>query len=157
MTDARSPKRVVFLDRQKGDRDVLRVLDLKTGQAIWEQSYDSGRFRGGYAGSRSTPTVDADRVYTVGVNGQIYCFDVGSKKVIWNKSLRNDFGAEPGDWGFAQSPLLVDDKLIVSAAGGDNGLIALNKDTGAVIWNSGVPIRLPTRSAGARIPLSVLT
>lgn len=128
--------KVFLLDRQDNDRDVFRVLDLKTGQTIWEQPYTTGKFRGGYSGSRSTPTVDGNRVYTVGVLGHVCCFDVATKKPVWNKNIRADFGAQAGDWGFAQSPLVVGDMVILSVAGGSNGLVALNKNTGATMWKT---------------------
>jgi outer membrane protein assembly factor BamB len=127
--------KVFLLDRQD-DRDIFRVLDLKSGQTIWEQPYTTGKFRGGYSGSRSTPTIDGNRAYTVGVLGHVTCFDIAAKKPLWQKNLRNDFGAQSGDWGFAQSPLIVGDMVIVSAAGGSNGLVALDKNTGNTIWRT---------------------
>jgi len=128
--------KVYLLDRQNDVGDVLRVLDLKTGDSLWEQSYSTPRFRGGYPGSRGTPTVDGDRVYTVGVLGHVTCFDVATKRIVWAKSLAKDFGAQAGDWGFAQSPLLLGKLIIVSAAGGSSGLVALNKDTGELVWKT---------------------
>src|SRR5688572_4638820 len=89
--------KVFLLDRQD-DRDIFRVLDLKSGQTIWEQPYTTGKFRGGYSGSRSTPTIDGNRAYTVGVLGHVTCFDIAAKKPLWQKNLRNDFGAQSGDW-----------------------------------------------------------
>ena len=128
--------KVFLLDRHENERDVFRVLDLKTGNTIWEQPYITGKFRGGYSGSRSTPTVDGNRVYTVGVLGHVFCFDVAAKKPVWDRNLRTHFGAQAGDWGFAQSPLVVGDLLIISVAGGSNGLAALNKNTGATVWKT---------------------
>jgi outer membrane protein assembly factor BamB len=131
-----SGQKVYLLDR-KGEQDIFRVLDLKTGRMIWEQGYAAGRYQdGGYHGSRSTPTIDGDRAYTVGPSGHVCCFDVAARKPVWDKSLRSDFGAKPGGWGFAQSPLVVGDLVIVSASGGPNGLVALNKETGAVAWKT---------------------
>jgi outer membrane protein assembly factor BamB len=126
--------KVYLLDRQGNDRDVFRVLDLKTGETVWEHPYATGSFRGGYAGSRSTPTIDQDRAYTVGVLGQVTCFDLNAKKIAWSRSLSKDFGGRAGDWGFAQSPLVMGDLVVLSAAGGRNGLVALNKKTGAPAW-----------------------
>jgi outer membrane protein assembly factor BamB len=126
--------KVFLLDRQGNDRDVFRVLDLKTGKSLWEQPYSTGGFRGGYPGSRGTPTIEGDRAYTVGVLGHVNGFDLAGRKIVWSKSLSKDFGARPGDWGFAQSPLIVGDLVVVSAAGGRNGLVALNRNTGAPVW-----------------------
>ncbi|MGB7157788.1 MAG: PQQ-binding-like beta-propeller repeat protein [Tepidisphaeraceae bacterium] len=128
--------KVFLLDRKGNEADVFRVLDLKTGRSLWEQSYAAPGFRGGYPGSRGTPTVVENRAYTVGVMGHVHCFDFTEKKVIWGKSLAKDFGARPGGWGFAQSPLVAGDVIVVSAAGGRNGLVALNKNTGETAWKT---------------------
>jgi outer membrane protein assembly factor BamB len=128
--------KVFLLDRKGNDADVFRVLDLKTGKAQWDQPYATEGFRGGYPGSRGTPTLEGGRAYTVGVLGHVHCFDVAGKSIVWAKSLPKDFGARPGGWGFAQSPLLVGDLVVVSAAGGSNGLVALNKNTGETVWKT---------------------
>jgi outer membrane protein assembly factor BamB len=127
--------KVHLLDR-KGDRDVFRVLDLKTGESLWELAYPTGAFRGGYPGSRGTPTIDGTRAYTVGVMGHVHCFDLAAKKIVWSKSLTKDFGARAGGWGFAQSPLVMGDLVVLSAAGGRNGVVALDKSTGATVWTT---------------------
>jgi len=128
--------KVYLLDRKGNDRDVFRVLDLKTGELLWELPYTTGAFRGGFAGSRSTPTIDGNRAYTVGVLGHVHCYDLTAKKIVWSKSLSKDFGARAGDWGFAQSPLVMGDLVVLSVAGGRNGVVALNKDTGAPVWTT---------------------
>jgi outer membrane protein assembly factor BamB len=128
--------KVYLLDRQRNDRDVFRVLNLKTGQTLWEQPYQTGGFRGGYSGSRGTPTIEGDRAYTVGVLGHVTCFDLKTKRIAWSKSLAKDFGARSGDWGFAQSPLIVGDLVVLSAAGGRSGVVALNKNTGNTAWTT---------------------
>jgi outer membrane protein assembly factor BamB len=128
--------KVYLLDLSNNERDIFRILDLKTGQELWEYSYTTGPLKASHRGSRSTPTVDGDRVYTVGVMGEFQCFDVESKKVVWKKSLREDFGADAVPWGFAQSPLILRDMVITAAVGKSTGLIALNKLTGETIWKS---------------------
>jgi outer membrane protein assembly factor BamB len=126
--------KVCMLDRKNSQEDIFRVLDLKTGQTIWEHVNASPDRRGAYPGSRGTPTLEGDRAYVVGVSGMLTCFDIAAKKVAWSKSLMKDLGAGNAPWGFAQSPLIVRDMLIISASGGKSGLIALNKQNGEVIW-----------------------
>ena len=128
--------KVYLLDRGNNDRDIFRVLDLKTGASLWEFPYATGPLKASHPGSRSTPTVDGDRVYTVGPMGEFHCFDVPGRKVVWKKSLREDFAADAVPWGFAQSPLILRDMVITAAAGKTTGLIALNKHTGETIWKS---------------------
>jgi len=128
--------KVYLLDRDGNERDIFRVLDLKTGETLWEYPYATGPLKASHPGSRSTPTVDGDRVYTIGLMGDVHCFDVPGRKVVWNKSLRTDFDADAVPWGFAQSPLILRDMVIAAAPGKTTGLIALNKLTGETIWKS---------------------
>jgi outer membrane protein assembly factor BamB len=127
--------KVYLLDRVKGKADTLRVFDLKTGKEEWSASYDApGRVS--HPGSRSTPFVDGDHVYTVGTFGHLYCFSTKTHKPVWNKNIKEEFGAKAGRWGFGQSPLVTGDLVIVSIQSGKHGLAAFNKLTGKVAWKS---------------------
>ena len=128
--------KVYLLDRVSGRSDVLRVFDLKTGKELWASSYRApGRVS--HPGSRSTPFVDGQYVYTVGTFGHLHCFDMKALKVLWSTDISQTLGAKRGGWGSAQSPLVMGDLVIVSVQGREHGLAALNKLTGKVVWQSG--------------------
>ncbi|MDB5392205.1 MAG: hypothetical protein JWM11_7851, partial [Planctomycetaceae bacterium] len=96
-----------------------------------------GGYRNGMGdGPRGTPTVDDDRVYVEGGNGDLLCLEVATGKTIWNVNLRNDFGGGTPGWGYSESPLIVDDLVIVTPGGKGGTLLALNKLTGKVVWQS---------------------
>lgn len=98
-------------------------------------------FYGGYRngqgdGPRGTPTIDGDRVYAEGGNGDLSCLDLKTGESIWYTSLTKDLGGSRPGWGYSESPLVVGD-LVVVTPGGDGGTItALNKLTGEVVWRS---------------------
>lgn len=127
---------VFVLDRPDSDSDVLRVFDLQKGGELWRYQYESkGRFS--HPGSRSTPTVDDDHVYSVSSLGQVYCISRKTHKPVWTLHINKEYPEGRLKWGFAQSPLLHDGKLIVTPVSPDSpGLIAINKDDGKVIWES---------------------
>jgi len=128
--------KVYLLDRVRRTADKLRVFDLKTGDEEWSVSYPApGRVS--HPGSRSTPFVDGEHVYTVGTFGQLHCFSIKTHKSVWNKDLTKDFGAKAGRWGFGQSPLVVGETVVVSIQSGEHGLAAFNKLTGKEVWKSG--------------------
>ncbi len=127
---------VFILDRKEEAADVLRVFDLMKGTELWSFEY-SAPGRSDHAGSRSTPTVDSEHVYTCGGFGNVYCIDRGSHKPIWSLNLQEKYKSGKLGWGFAQSPLLVGDHVIVSPVEPTTpGLIALDKNTGKVVWES---------------------
>lgn len=127
---------VYLLDRDDG-KNVLRCYALDGGKELWSKSFDQpGRLQ--YDGSRATPTVGEERVYAMGPFGNLYCLDRKSHELVWTKNMMKEFGAQrPHRFGFAQSPLLYKDKLIVSFSTGKGGVVALDKKTGAVLWNNG--------------------
>src|SRR4030042_890039 len=84
-----SDGKVYVLDRDGNEKDVLRCLDLTTGEEQWSYSYDApGRVQ--HPGSRSTPAIDGNYVYTCGSFGDLYCFDKNTHKPVWNKNVWKD-------------------------------------------------------------------
>jgi len=122
---------------RQGTERVL-CLDEKTGEAIWKHEYDCPYTGLQYpAGPRCTPTVDGDRVYTLGAMGDLLCLDVGKGTVLWSKNFPKDYGAKVPQWGFAAHPLIDGDKLICLGGGSDDRLvIAFDKKTGKQLWAS---------------------
>ena len=126
---------VYVLDREDDARDVLRCLSLDTGKEIWRRAYEvAGKLS--YPGSRSTPTVDEKLIFTVGGFGHVHAFDRQTGEVIWGFDLREKFKSPVPNWGFAQSPLLYKDWVIVAPMAEDVGLAAVDKATGEVAWKS---------------------
>src|SRR5436190_10623730 len=82
---------VYLLDRDEAVGDTLRVLDLASGKELWTFAYEAaGKFM--FAGSRTTPTVDGDHVYTVGPMGDLHAINIKTRKPTWRKSIWKDFG-----------------------------------------------------------------
>ncbi len=82
---------VYLLDRDEKVGDNLRVFDLASGKELWNFAYDApGSFM--FAGSRTTPTVDGDHVYTSGPVGDLYCINTKTRKPVWQKNIWKDFG-----------------------------------------------------------------
>jgi len=115
--------------------DTVYCFDARTGEELWKRSYPCPLEPKWYdGGTLSTPTVDAGKVYTLSKMGDFFCLDARSGEVLWRKQLNKELGCELPTWHFASSALIVDDKVVlnVGAAG-----LALNKDTGEVVWQSG--------------------
>ncbi|MCA9173765.1 MAG: PQQ-binding-like beta-propeller repeat protein [Planctomycetales bacterium] len=100
------------------------------------RAIDGGYRNGMGDGPRGTPTVDGARLYVEGGNGHVSCLNVADGATIWQVSLRDDFGGGRPGWGYSESPLIVDDLVIVTPGGNGGTLAALDKNTGEVIWRT---------------------
>jgi hypothetical protein len=138
-----SEGKVYLLDRDEEVGDKLRVLDLASGRELWSFDYAApGKFM--FTGSRTTPTVEGDRVYTSGPLGDLYCIDTKTRRPRWHKNIWKDFGGgELPRWAIVQHPLLYGDLLIVAAQTTEAGVVAYDKLTGELKWKSAPLSGLP--------------
>ena len=128
---------VYLLDRDEKVGDTLRVLDLATGKELWSFAYKApGSFM--FAGSRTTPTVDAGHVYTVGPLGDLHAISIATRKPVWQKNIWKDFGGGERlpQWAIVQNPLIYGDLLIVAPQTSQAGVVAYDKRTGELKWKS---------------------
>ncbi|HET6250490.1 MAG TPA: PQQ-binding-like beta-propeller repeat protein [Tepidisphaeraceae bacterium] len=124
----------IFTMGDHGDVADVMALDMD-GKTLWTTKI--GKSGGSTApGTRSTPTVDGDRVYAMGQFGDLVCLEAGTGKEVWHKDLRKELSGEMGGWGYAESPLVDGDKLICTPGGKQGTVAAFDKKTGDVIWRS---------------------
>lgn len=111
-------------------------LDAEDGSSLWTHQYDCP-YRIAYAGGpRTTPTVDGERVYTLGAEGDLHCLDVTDGSVLWSKQLRNEFQTKTPVWGFCGHPLVDGRKLICLVGGTDSVVVAFDKMSGEELWRA---------------------
>ena len=119
----------------KGTERIL-CFDEKTGKQLWKHDYPRTYEISYPAGPRATPTVDGDRVYTLGAEGDLLCLSVERGTVVWQRNLPDEYETETPIWGFAAHPLIDGSKLICLAGGDGSAAIALDKLTGKEVWRS---------------------
>ena len=143
---------------QDGDDEVVVCWDAVSGKELWRFPYES-RFTKEVVGPRSTPTIDGDRVYTVGARGRLCCLNVKTGKKIWDSDLMADFDAPLPQWGFSFSPLVEGDLLLTSPGGLDGrSIVAFDKMTGKVHWkqlDDPAGYSSPVISHAAKVPQAV--
>lgn len=123
---------------QRRDREAVTAYDVKTGRELWAFTYPAAfdEVLGG-PGPRATPVYHDGSIYSLGAKGDFYCLDATTGKPKWSKNILTDNGAANVQWAMAGSPLIVDDRVIVTP-GGTSGksIVAYNRLTGAPVWQS---------------------
>ena len=126
----------LFTQGVKAGKQYLIAIDAETGEIEWETQHGrpySNR-RGG--GPRGTPTVDGDRVYALGGDGNLICADASTGAKIWEKHLLKTYRARNINWGISESPLVDGNRLVVNAGGRGASIVALDKATGDELWKT---------------------
>lgn len=120
----------------RGDREYIIAFDVATGKELWARENGSRYQDSRGDGPRGTPTIDGDRLYALGGNGDLSSLDIKNGKVVWTMNILTTFGGKNLKWGISESPLVIGEKLLVNAGGPDASVLALNKKDGSVIWKS---------------------
>jgi len=116
--------------------DVWRCLDAATGRQLWTLSYPAAGEMDYTNSPRAAAVIDGQRVYLLGAFGDLHCVGLDHGRVIWNCNFRETFVPELPTWGYCGSPLIVDDKVVVSTCAPDAALVAMDKKTGKVVWQT---------------------
>jgi outer membrane protein assembly factor BamB len=124
---------------QRGEEEQVTCYHVADGRPLWSHS-DRARYASTLAGEgpRCTPTVVGNRVFTLGATGILNCHARDTGEVIWARNIADDAGTRPPEWGYSGSPLVFEDKVIVSAGGRDGrSLLAYDAETGEPVWSAG--------------------
>jgi outer membrane protein assembly factor BamB len=133
--------RVYGFDR-RGNRERVFCLDAGKGTPLWETGWEADYSRLQYgAGPRAAPTTHDGRLYALGATGKFVCLELptgtSTAKTLWEHNLTAEFDAAVPNWGFASSPLVEGDLVIVQAGGKQGSVVAFDRRTGEPRWAAG--------------------
>jgi outer membrane protein assembly factor BamB len=124
----------IFLSGMEGSVGYVYCLS-EDGKLLWKSSYGS-EFDSSYPGSRATPVIDGELLYMLSGTGDLACMNAKNGRIVWNKSLVDEYGGRVLQWGFNETLVIHGNKLICTPGGKTHNVIALDKNTGTLIWSS---------------------
>ena len=131
---------VIYTMGDKGGVGRLLALRASDGAIIWSAEVGAAGApvlpKYHYPGPRCTPAVSDGLVFALDAWGELVCVDAADGKEQWRKNFSNDFGGKPPTWGFSESPLVDGDRVIVTPGGKKGAVVALDKKTGRLLWQT---------------------
>lgn len=125
---------IVYVTGAVGIMDVLIAYDNK-GEKLWETPF--GRvWDGSYEHSRSSPIIEDGEIYLLSGIGDVSCLDALTGEIIWSVKAVDEFKGKAGRFGYSESLIIVDDKVLFTPAGNQTTMVALNKLDGKTVWQS---------------------
>lgn len=131
---------VYVMDRQKNPKEVERVICFNTesGRELWKHEWDVSYGGMEYGtGPRASVNITDDKAYALGATGVAVCLDAATGKVVWEVNTVESFGAKVPQWGFAASPVIDGDRVLLHVGAKKGSVIALNKNSGKEVWRGG--------------------
>jgi outer membrane protein assembly factor BamB len=147
----------LYTQEQRGDDELVSCYGVQTGEPVWRHG-DPVRFweSNAGAGPRATPTLHGGRLYAFGATGILNAIDARDGSVLWSRNAASDTGRAVPHWGFAGSPLVVGDVVIVAASG---TLVAYGVASGEPRWQGpprGGSYSSPHLSTAGGVPQVIL-
>ena len=138
----------------RGDREMTLCFDVETGRELWATQTGAAYREGQGNGPRGTPTIDGNRVYVLGANGDLACLDLDTGARQWGGNILQEFGGSNITWGISESVLIDGDRLICTPGGRAATMVALDKASGRTIWQARVPSN-PQAAYSSIVPLEL--
>lgn len=114
------------------EKTVVTALDL-SGAIAW-QAEAGAAWTKSHPGTRSTPTIDGDRVYYENPHGDVFCFHAKTGQEIWQRNILTDFAGKNIKWALAESVIVDGNRVICAPFGQKASVVALDKRTGKTVW-----------------------
>jgi outer membrane protein assembly factor BamB len=124
----------IYASGKIGSMDHLTCIDFE-GNMKWQVAYGQS-WDQSYPNTRSSPTIEGDRIYIISGIGELVCLNTETGEINWKINVDKEYQAEWHDWGVAESPLIVGNKVICSPAGALTTFVAFDKMTGQEIWKT---------------------
>jgi outer membrane protein assembly factor BamB len=142
-------------------QEVVACFDADTGKPVWDYKMNMTQtevpfHRLGWSNPLGDP--GTGRVYALGAQCNLLCFDGNDGKVIWQRQMTEEFGMISTFGGRTPTPSLDEDQVFIGGVAfgwGDNAraqyrIFAFDKNSGELNWTNGtggLPVDSPYQTA----------
>lgn len=133
---------MLFGMSNRDGKEIVWAISESDGKEVWATPLGDAVQQGvpqSKEGPACTPAIDGERLFVIGMGGKVACLSIAGGKVLWQRSLTQDFGGTLPMWSYRESPLVDGVKLVCTPGGPDAAVVALNKLTGETIWKCRLP------------------
>ena len=129
----------IFLNVAASEEIQLWCIDRNTGVPIWKKHVSDGNHRQRKQNMSSpSPVTEGQNVYVMTGTGILTAFNFDGDQ-LWRRDIQEDYGPFGLNWGYASSPLLVEDGLFVQVLHGmrtddPSYVLRIDKNTGQTVW-----------------------
>jgi len=117
-------------------KEMLLAYNSSSGKKLWEVHVGELLTNGWGDGPRMSPTISNGKIYALGARGNLLCVLAKNGKLVWKKSLVDDLGGKVPGWGYTESVLVDQGKVICTPGGKDGAIAALDAESGRTIWRT---------------------
>jgi len=131
---------ILYTMYRTGSTETVIAADAGSGKTIWEYAYSASFTSDAHEtgnGPHATPAIAGDRLFTTGVTGKLHCLDKKTGKVLWSKDLWGAYGGSRLIYGYASSPMVYRDTLILPVGGNGQAMMCFRQSDGSVVWKKG--------------------
>ncbi len=127
---------ILYTMGASGKKEMLIAFDADTGKKKWGLQVGELLTNGWGDGPRMSPTISDGKIYALGGKGNLVCADAVKGKLIWKKSMVDDLGGKVPGWGYTESVLVEQGKVICTPGGKSGTLAALDANNGKTVWRT---------------------
>jgi outer membrane protein assembly factor BamB len=124
----------IYITGIRGDKDVLTAF-TQDGKKMWDVEYGTMSKVQSSPESRCTPTFFNGKIFVVSGSGELSCVSTAGK-ILWTVDYYTKYGSVVPRFGITESPVVVDNKVIVTPGGNMAAMVAFNVDNGNVVWET---------------------
>ncbi len=127
-------KNKIYITGRIDSLEYLSCFDQE-GTRLWQKKFGKAWYKS-FPETRCTPTIEKGLAFLVSGSGEVACHSTKTGEQVWFVDADSLFHGNIWQYGVSESPVITEDAVIYTTGGDSCSLIALEKKTGELLWQS---------------------